>query len=100
MSRRTWPTSWWWRGAVVATTFLMLAVALCLFDSDRDGLDDNRMDLCNGTDLCNVTLAVSVDVVYLVRPMLAGLPSSDPIPSLQAVALRVPDPPPRLASLS
>lgn len=94
MSHRRWLRGWWGQGVVIAATLLMLAVALCLFDTNRDGVDDP------GSDLCNVSLAVAITVACLGRPLLTGWSRGDLAPSFHAVTLRLLDPPPKFISLS
>lgn len=96
MSHQAWSSSWWGRGAVLAATLLMLAVALCLFDTDRDGVGDPG----SGVDLCNVLLVIATVVVCLGRPQLAGRWRNEVIPSFYAVALSLIDPPPKPVPLS
>ena len=90
MSRRRWSTSWWGRSAVIGAALLMLAVALCVFDTDRDGVHDPG----SGVELCSASLMVTAIVIGLGRPLLAGRWRNDPTPSLSAVALPRLDPPP------
>jgi len=94
MSHRRWLSEGWGQGVVIAATLLMLAVALCLFDTNRDGVDDP------GSDLCNVLLAVAITVVCLGRPLLTGWSRGDRAPSFLVVTLTLLDPPPRFISLS
>jgi len=96
VNRRAWSSRWWGRGAVIAAALLMLAVALCFFDTDRDGVDDPG----SGLDLCNVSLLIATVVIGLGRPTLAGRWRNEVIPSLYAVALPRLDPPPKAVSLS
>ena len=80
----------------MAAALLMLAVALCFFDTDRDGVDDPG----SGLDLCNVSLLIATVVVCLGRPQLAGRGRSEVIPAFDAAALPLVDPPPKSVPLS
>jgi hypothetical protein len=86
---------WWMRGGLIAMALLVVATGLCLFDQDEDGSGGGIVH----PDLCLVMLLVT-----LAGVPLAGLLAAGPAVDLAwagpyAIALRVPSPPPKLASL-
>lgn len=86
---------WWVRGAVIAVALLALAAGLCLFDQDEGGSSAGGAH----TDLCLVMLLVPPALMPLVGLLPAGPVADFLLPARSAVALHVPIPPPKLASL-
>jgi hypothetical protein len=86
---------WWVRGAVIAVALLALATGLCLFDQD----EVRASGRVTPPDLCLGMLAVSFAIMPLVGLLAAGWVVVLPFPAAYAVAVHVPDPPPRSASL-
>jgi hypothetical protein len=86
---------WWVQGAVITAALLVLATGLCLFDQDEDR-SGGRVP---PPDLCLGMLALSLAVMPLAGLLAAGWTVSPPFATAHAVALHVPDPPPRPAPL-
>ncbi len=97
MNRRPWVKSWWGEAAVVTAVLLTLAVGLCVFvHYDQDGMDGHAM----APDLCAGMLVSSLALVLLAGPLVNGRLLLDPIRSVYAVSLHIPDPPPKFRSLA
>ena len=84
---------WWVRGAVIAVALLVLATGLCLFDQDDHGADGRVLDLCLGI------VAISLAIAPFAGLLAAGWAVNVPVAAPYAIALHVPDPPPRPAFL-
>jgi hypothetical protein len=76
--------AWWLRGVTIAVAVLALATGLCLFDQDEEELD-----------LCLGMLAVSLAVMPFTGLLPVGWAVGLSVATPGAVAVRVPDPPPR-----
>jgi hypothetical protein len=87
---------WWARGAALGAVLLVLATGLCLFDGDHDGSRDHAMR----PDLCLGMLAIALSVFPLIRPVVRGWVLLVPATLVPAVAIHLPDPPPKIAPLS
>jgi hypothetical protein len=83
------------RVGLFAMALLTLATGLCLFDQDEDGSGAGIVH----PDLCLVMLLVALAVVALAGLLPAGSAVDFALPGPYAIALRVPSPPPKLASL-
>jgi hypothetical protein len=83
--------TWWGRGATIAVALLALATGLCLFDQEGDGAADH----VTPPDLCLGMLAVSFALISLAPLLAAGWTVDHPGATPYAVALHIPDPPPR-----
>jgi hypothetical protein len=86
---------WWVRGLVLAAALLALATGFCLFDQDHDGAPGHM----TVPDLCLGMLAASLAVMPLVRLSVVGWAASLLVVVPRTVALHLPDPPPKPASL-
>lgn len=86
---------WWVRGAVIAVALLTLATGFCLFDQDEDGAAGHVAP----PDHCPGMLVASLESMPLVGLLAAGWAVSLPFRAAYAVAIYVPDPPPKPASL-
>lgn len=87
--------AWWVQGATIAVALLALATGLCLFDQDEGGAGGHVTPL----DLCLGMLAVSLAVMPLARLLAVGWVVNLPVAAPYAVALHIPDPPPKPVSL-
>jgi hypothetical protein len=76
---------------VIAVALLALATSFCLFDRDEDGGGGHVTAL----DLCLGMLAVSLAILPLAGLLPVGWAVGSPFIAAYAVALHVPDPPPR-----
>lgn len=85
--------AWWVRGVTIAVAMLALATGLCLFDQDEDGATGH----VTSPDLCLGMFAVSFAVMPLARLLAVGWTVNLRAATPYAVALRIPDPPPRPA---
>ena len=85
--------AWWVRGATIAVALLALATGFCVFDQDDDGAGGHVAP----PDLCLGMLAVSLAVLPLAPLLAVGWAVDHPVAVTYAVALHIPDPPPRPA---
>ena len=87
---------WLVSGAVLLLAVLAGAGLACLV---HDG-DTHHQQHAMPPDLCLGLLVVSLGVVVLVRPLAAGWTIALPPAPAYAAILHIPDPPPKLRSLS
>jgi hypothetical protein len=87
--------SWLGSGAVVLVLILAVAGFVCLLH-DQDMGHQHLMT----PDLCLGLLVVSLALVALVRPLVLGWTIALPPAPAYATTIHIPDPPPKLRSLS
>ena len=81
--------------AMVAT-LLILVLGLCVVEHGLGAMSDSVMT----PDLCAGMLVSSLALVLLAGPLVNGRLLLDPIRSVYAVSLHIPDPPPKFRSLA
>jgi hypothetical protein len=88
--------SWWGEAVVVVAVLLTMAVGFCMFVHDQMGMDNQAM----APDLCAGMLASTLALVLLSGPLVNGRLLPDPIRSVYAASLHIPDPPPKSCPLA
>jgi len=96
MRSRHWITNWPGQAVTIGAALLILAVGFCMFVHDQMGMDNQAM----APDLCAGMLVSSLALVLLAGPLVNGRLLLDPIRSVYAVSLHIPDPPPKSRSLA
>lgn len=84
----------WLRGVALVVAVLALATGFCLFDRDHDA---GTSDHAAPPDLCFSMLVAAVVVLSLVGLAPTGRATDVLFTPPYAVALHIPDPPPKLA---
>jgi hypothetical protein len=87
--------SWMLSGVVVLIAVLAMAGLVCLLHDE--GMNHQHV---MAPDLCLGLLVASLTVVVLVRPLAPGWTIALPPAPAYATTLHLPDPPPKLRSLS